>query len=352
MSPDAPGREAPGHPSGRRVTMRDVARAAGVSQPLVSIVFRDAPGASEETRAHVLRVAAELGYRRDERARLLRQGRSRLLGVAFEPVQPFHGEILDGVHTAAQQRGYDVVLSAVTPHRAEDAAVEALLRDRCEALVLLGSALPRARLEQISATLPVVSVTRAFDAAAFDSVATDDHRGAVLAVEHLLDLGHRRIAYIDADREAGGARRRAGYQDTMAAAGLVDEMMIVRGGASEAGGATAITGLLAQDPAPTAVIAFNDRCAVGVISQARVLGRCVPEDLSVVGFDDSEQASLPYLDLTTLAQDPCLLAHTAVDLALRRLDATAEDTAVTGEHVVLPARLVTRTSTAPVPAAP
>ncbi|GGG68890.1 LacI family transcriptional regulator [Kocuria dechangensis] len=345
MTPASTDRDTPGRP--RRVTMRDVARAAGVSQPLVSIVFRDVPGASEETRAHVLAVAGQLGYRRDERARLLRQGHSRLLGVAFEPVQPFHGEILDGLHAAAHQHGYDVVLAAVTPHRGEDAALEALLRDRCEALILLGSALPQTRLEQISATLPVVSVTRAFDSTAFDSVTTDDHRGAALAVEHLISLEHRRIAYIDADREAGGARRRAGYQDTMAAAGLGEQMLIVRGGASEAGGAAAITQLLARDPAPTAVIAFNDRCAVGVVSQARVLGRCVPGDLSVVGFDDSEQASLPYLDLTTLAQDPHLLAHTAVDLALRRLDATAEDTAVTGEHTVLPAQLVARTSTAP-----
>jgi len=349
VSPDAPGRDTPGRPARRRVTMRDVARAAGVSQPLVSIVFRDAPGASEETRAHVLAVAGQLGYRRDERARLLRQGHSRLLGVAFEPVQPFHGEILDGLHTAAQERGYDVVLSAVTAHRGEDAALEALLRDRCEALILLGTALPQSRLEQIAGTLPVVPVTRAFDSEAFDSVATDDHRGAVLAVEHLVGLGHRRIAYIDADREAGGARRRAGYQDTMAAAGLGEEMLIVRGGASEAEGAAAITGLLAQDPAPTAVIAFNDRCAVGVIGQARLLGRSVPGDLSVVGFDDSEQAALPYLDLTTLAQDPRLLARTAVELALRRLDATAEDTAVPAEHVVLPARLVRRASTRPAP---
>jgi DNA-binding LacI/PurR family transcriptional regulator len=350
MTPTSTSQDAPGRPSGRRVTMRDVARAAGVSQPLVSIVFRNVPGASEETRAHVLAVAAELGYRRDERARLLRQGRSRLLGVAFEPMQPFHGEIVDGLHTAAQEHGYDIVLSAITPHRDEGAALEALLRDRCEVVILLGSSLPQDRLEQISATLPVVSVTRAFDALSFDSVATDDHRGAVLAVEHLISLGHQRIAYIDANREAGGARRRAGYQDAMAAAGLGDRMLIVPGAASEAGGAAAITGLLAQDPSPTAVLAFNDRCAVGVVSQARVLGRCVPGDLSVVGFDDSEQASLPYLDLTTLAQDPRLLAGTAVDLALRRLDATAEVTAVTGEHVVLPAQLVARSSTAPAPA--
>ena len=279
----------PGRPADlprRRVTMRDVARAAGVSQPLVSIVFRDAPGAGEETRAHVLRVAAELGYRRDERARLLRQGRSRLLGVAFEPVQPFHGEILDGLHDAAREHGYDVVLSAVTPSR-----------------------------------------------------------GAVLAVEHLVGLGHRRIAYVDADREAGGARRRAGYRGAMAAAGLGAGTLVVPGGASEAGGAGALVRLLAHDPVPTAVIAFNDRCAAGVIGQARVLGRSVPGDLSVVGFDDSEQAALPYLALTTLAQDPRLLARTAVELTLRRLGAAAACTRVAAEHVVLPARLVRRAST-------
>jgi DNA-binding LacI/PurR family transcriptional regulator len=345
VTSDAPVPEAPGGPSGRRVTMRDVARAAGVSQPLVSIVFREAPGASAETRAHVLRVAAEMGYRRDERARLLRQGRSRLIGVAFEPGQPFHGEILDGLHTAAQERGYDVVLSAVTPHRAEDAALDALLRDRCEALVLLGSALPQARLEQISATLPVVSVTRAFDSVTFDSVATDDHRGAVLAVEHLLGLGHRRIAYIDADREAGGQGRRVGYRDAMAAAGLTDHALIVPGGASEAEGAAALIDLLKRDPPPTAVIAFNDRCAIGVVSQARSLGRSVPEELSVVGFDDSEQAALPYIRLTTLAQNPHQLADTAVGMILRRLETATSGPDPTANHVVLPTHLVQRAST-------
>ena len=348
MTPTSTSQDAPGRPSGRRVTMRDVARAAGVSQPLVSIVFRNVPGASEETRAHVLAVAAELGYRRDERARLLRQGRSRLLGVAFEPMQPFHGEIVDGLHLAAQEHGYDIVLSAITPHRAEDVAVEALLRDRCEVVILLGSSLPQDRLEHLSRTLPVVSVTRTVTSEAIASVATDDHRGMVLAVEHLISLGHQRIAYIDANREAGGQDRRAGYQDTMTAAGLADQALIVAGGASEAEGAAAITELLSQDPAPTAVIAFNDRCAVGVISQARALGHSVPEDLSVVGFDDSEQASLPYIDLTTLAQDPQQLAHTAVELALRHLTTAATGTPAPGEHIVIPSRLVARTSTAPV----
>lgn len=343
MSGPAPGpRRGPGR---RRVTMRDVARAAGVSQPLVSIVFRNAPGASEETRAHVLAVAAELGYRRDERARLLRQERSRLIGVSFEPLQPFHGEILDGLHVAAQERGYDVVLSAVTPHRSEDAALEALLRDRCEAVALLGGSLPLGRLERIGAGLPAVSVTRAVAAGGLDSVSTDDHQGAALAVEHLTRLGHRRIAYLDVDREAGRARRRAGYRDAMAAAGLEPDELVVAGGASEAEGAAAVTQLLQRCPAPTAVLAFNDRCAVGVLGQARHLGRSVPGDVSVVGFDDSEQASLPYVDLTSSAQDPHLLARTAVELLLRRLDADGDP--VAAEHIVLPTRLVVRGSTGP-----
>ncbi|KAA9393817.1 LacI family transcriptional regulator [Kocuria coralli] len=330
--------------------MRDVARAAGVSQPLVSIVFRNAPGASEETRAHVLAVAEQLGYRRDERARLLRQQRSRLLGITFEPMQPFHGEIIEGIQLAAGEHGYNVTLSAVTAQRSEEAALDALLRDRCEAVLLLGSSLPEERLESVGKNLPVVSVTRASAAGAFDSVAIDDYRGVALAVEHLTGLGHRRIAYVHVDREAGGARRLTGFRESMAAAGLADQMLVVKGGASEAGGATAVESILARSPAPTAVIAFNDRCAIGVIGQARSLGHPVPEKLSVVGFDDSEQASLPYIDLTSLAQDPRQLARAAVGLALRRLNAGQAEISRAGEHVVLPTHLVARSSTAPLPA--
>ncbi|GEO93180.1 LacI family DNA-binding transcriptional regulator [Kocuria flava] len=331
----------PARATSRRVTMRDVAHAAGVSQALVSIVFRGAPGAGEQTREHVLKVAAELGYRRDERARLLRQGASRLLGVAFEAGQPFHGELVDGLHVAARALGRDVVLAAVTAHRDEADAVEGLLRDRCEALVLLGGALPEQRLEHIAQELPVVSVTRRLESPAVASVATDDHRGAVLAVEHLAGLGHRRIAYLEAGRAAGGDRRRAGWAEAVAAAGLGAEAIVEPADASEAGGAAALDRLLARDPAPTAVVAFNDRCAAGVVGQALATGLAVPRDLSVVGFDDSAQARLPYLDLTTLAQDPALLARTAVELAVAPRDAAP------AAHVELGTRLVVRDSTGP-----
>jgi len=122
-----------------RLTMADVAKAAGISTALVSIVMRGVPGASDATRARVLRIADELGYVPDERARKLRQSRSRVLGVAFELQQPFHGDLVERLYAAAAAHGYDIALSAVAPTRDEPTAVEALLRERCEAVVLLGS---------------------------------------------------------------------------------------------------------------------------------------------------------------------------------------------------------------------
>src|ERR671921_1573425 len=123
---------------GRRTTLADVAARAGVSVPLVSIVMRGAPGASAATRERVRRAADELGYRPDSRARLLRSARSRLLGVVFGVQHAFHGDLLSGLYDAAGAVGYELALSAVTPGRDEQHAVAGLLRDRCEALVLLG----------------------------------------------------------------------------------------------------------------------------------------------------------------------------------------------------------------------
>lgn len=321
--------------------MHDVAKAAGVSQPLVSIVFRGVPGASEETRAHVLAVAAELGYRRDERARLLRQGRSRLIGVTFGPDQPFHGQVLDGLYAAAAGRSYDLTLAAVTGRRSETDAVDALLRDRCEALVLLGPVLPESALAAVAGTVPIVAVSRSLGHTDFDSVAIDDRHGAELAVRHLAELGHRAVAWIDVPDEAGNPLRRSGFQTACAASGVAP--VVVTGAASEAGGAAALDVILDHHPEVTGIVAFNDQCAAGTIGQARFRGRSVPDQLSVVGFDDSDQARLPYLQLTSLSQDPEALARSAIDLALRRIDATET---MSAQHQVLSTRLVVRSSTA------
>src|SRR5690242_16621131 len=134
----------------RRPTLADVAAEARVSVALVSIVMRDAPGASAATRERVLEVARRLDYQPDNRARLLRSGRNRLLGVVFGVQHPFHDDLLTGLYDAAERVGYELTLSAITPRRDERAAIAGLLQDRCAALVLLGPLIPSAELATLA----------------------------------------------------------------------------------------------------------------------------------------------------------------------------------------------------------
>ncbi|MCO1659455.1 LacI family DNA-binding transcriptional regulator [Pseudonocardia humida] len=324
----------------RRPTLEDVAARAGVSRALVSIVIRDAPGASPRTRERVRRAADEIGYRPDARARLLSRGRSRLLGVVFGVQHAFHGDLVDGLYLAAERLGYDVALSAVTPRRDEERAVAGLLQDRCEALVLLGPGMPTSRLAALAAQLPVVVVARAVRHRAVDVVRTADDEGLRLAVEHLVGLGHRRIAHVDGGRAPGAAERRRGYGAAMAAHGL--DPRLVPGGLTEDDGAAAARVLLAEG-LPDAVTVFNDRCATGLLDVVRRAGVDVPGRLGVVGYDDSRLARLSHVALTTVAQDADRLTELAVTRAVQRLDGEP----VAERELVVAPRLVARSTTAP-----
>jgi DNA-binding LacI/PurR family transcriptional regulator len=327
----------------RRPTLADVAARAGVSVALVSIVVREAPGASAATRERVLAVADELGYRPDTRARFLRRSRSRLLGVVFGVQHAFHGDLVGGLYPAAEQVGYELALSAVTPGRDERRAVGSLLQDRCEALVLLGPQSPTAYLAGLAAQLPVVVVARAVRNRAVDVVRTDDAEGLAHAVDHLAGLGHRRIAHVDGGRAPGAAERRRGYRAAVHRLGL--DARIVPGGLSEDDGAAAARAVLELPPEarPTAVTVFNDRCATGVLDVLRTAGLTVPGDVSVVGFDDSRLARLSHVDLTTIAQDAAAITELAVTRAVARL----EGTEVGEREIVVAPHLVVRGTTAP-----
>jgi DNA-binding LacI/PurR family transcriptional regulator len=329
-------------PSGeRRTTLADVAAQAGVSVALASIVMRGAPGAGAATRERVLDVARRLGYRPDSRARLLRSGRSHLLGVVFDVRHPFHVDLLTGLYEAADTAGYQLTLSAVTPRRDEATAVGGLLQDRCEALVLFGPRTPTAELATISARLPVVAMMRGVRHRDIDVVRTDDVRGCAQAVDHLVALGHRRIAHVDGGRTHGCAERRQGYHDAMRRHGLADLVRVVPGGSGEDDGARAAEALL-DDP-PTAVTVFNDLSATGLLHVVRRHGLRVPEDLSVVGYDDSSFSRLAHIDLTTVAQDVAAMATRAVTRAVERIEATP----VERREVVIAPRLVVRGTTGP-----
>jgi DNA-binding LacI/PurR family transcriptional regulator len=312
-----------------------------VSKSLVSLVMRDEPGAGADTRRRVLDAAAELGYHPDSRARLLRSGRSRLLGVVFGIQHAFHADLVTALYTAARMTGYELALSAVTPDRDETEATAGLLQDRCEALILLGPQMPTASLARLASRLPVVVLARGVRSADVDVVRTADAEGLRQAVDHLVHHGHRRIAHIDGGRAPGAAERRRGYRDAMRRHALDRHARIIPGGLTEEDGAAAARALL-HDP-PTALTVFNDRCATGVLDVLGHHGLTVPDDISVVGYDDSRLARLAHINLTTVAQDTAAMSGLAVARAIDRIDGSP----VTHRHVVVPPHLVVRGTTGP-----
>ncbi|MFK0004512.1 LacI family DNA-binding transcriptional regulator [Paenarthrobacter sp. NPDC090522] len=324
--------------AGKRPTLMDVAEAAGVSRALVSIVMRDAPGASEATRLKVQEAARHLGYRPDSRARLLRSSRTRLLGISFSTAHAFHAEIVDAAYAGATERGYDIALSAVANGRPEQRAVESLLDLGCEALILISPLLGEAELAGYAARVPVVSLLRDDVGEALDSVSSDDFEGIRIAIEHLTSLGHERIVHVDGGSTVSGPQRREAFRAEMLRRGL--EPRTVAGGPTEEDGLRAGHELRA-DP-PTAIIAFNDRCALGVLESLRAAGLRVPEDVSVLGYDDSQFARLSYVQLSSISQDAPLLARAAVERAIDRLESPTP-----AAHQVRTPHLVVRSTTGP-----
>ncbi|MFC5638345.1 LacI family DNA-binding transcriptional regulator [Streptomyces bullii] len=332
--------------------MADVAEKAGVSRALVSIVFRNQPGASQETRERVLRVADEIGYRPDNAARLLARGRSRTLGVMFTVHQTFHTNLIEGIYPEAERLGYDVLLSAAAQARSEAKAVEALLGHRCEAVILLGPDAEAAYLDELGRRTVTVSVSRRVPHARVDFVHSAEAKGIRQAMDHLVELGHRRIVHIDGGRGPGSAERRRAYRSAMRRHGLESEVRVIPGDHTEQSGIETGHLLLAERdrglPLPTAVLAGNDRCAWGLLMILTRSGVDVPRDLSVVGYDDSHLSHLMPIGLTTVRQDAALMAEHAVRFAVERL----ENRALEPREAVVDPKLVVRGTSGPAPEEP
>lgn len=326
----------------RRPTIKDVADAAGVSKGLVSLVLTGSSGPSAATRERVLAVAGRLGYRSNRSAALLARRRTRLLGVTLLPGSTFHGDLVEEIQRAADAAGYEVVLSSVTGGNDEAHGVETLVDTRCEALLLLGPELPAARLAALVDGVPTVVIGRALEAPDVDVVRADDARGVADVVDHLVILGHRRLAHVDGGAGPIAAGRSAAYAAAAQAHGL--PVLVLPGGLTEGDGAAGLDGL--PDDV-TAIAAFNDRVAAGVVDRLERAGVRVPGQASVTGFDDSLLARHVRIDLTSVSQDHAEQARIAVRLALERLDGGRTER----REVVVPTRLVVRGSTAPPPPA-
>jgi DNA-binding LacI/PurR family transcriptional regulator len=307
--------------------------------------MRGAPGVGAATRARILQVADSLGYRPDHRAKLLRQLKSRLLGVSYSVGQDFHGDLVDGIYQAAAAADYHITLSAVTQHRTEADSVDSLLADRCEGVILIGPTLPAATLTEVAGTLPTVALCRTADIPGLVCVCTDDTPGLAAAVDHLVSLGHTSIALADGGGAPMTEERVTGFWTAIEAYGFRESAHIITSGDSEEAGVQAGRALLELSPRPTAIIAFNDLSAVGILSVLERAHIAVPREISVTGYDDSRLASLSTVQLTTIRQDAVELARRAVADLIDRVEAGDETPEPTGRTILVPPSLVVRHTT-------
>jgi DNA-binding LacI/PurR family transcriptional regulator len=325
-------------------TIRNVAERAGVSKSLVSLVMRGSPHVSEHRRQAVLKAARELGYRPNAVARSLVEGRTRLIGALVADLHnPFFAEFLDGLQESLQGEGLRMLVGSGRwdPHF-EAEAVEAFLEMRVDGLVLL-SVVPES-LKEAARSVPVVVVGER-DVDGIDIVVDDDELGARLAVDHLVGLGHDRIAHIEGAPSTTAHYRRTGYESAMRRHDLDDRIVVEPGDFTEEGGYRAARKLLARDPRPTAIFAPNDLVATGVLSAADELGLHVPDDISIVGYDNTHLAAIRHVSLTSVDQPRRDMGRVAAE----RLCARIEDPQRAAQQTLVVPHLVIRATTGRAP---
>jgi DNA-binding LacI/PurR family transcriptional regulator len=327
----------------RRVTIRDVAAGAGVSNNTVSRVINDRPDVSPATRARVQRVVEELGYRPNSMARSLLSRRSRTIGhVVTDYTNPMYAQQLRAVQTLMMSAGYSVIaFDTLEDPEIEQQALRILEEKLVDGVLLTPTSGPTDMLHSISRRMPLVLMNREVDGLAVDAVLNDNALGAKLAIDHLLEIGHRRIAYITSNREVSTVRDRlVGYRRALEAADLSTEALVARTEASFEAAALATTELMGQER-PTAIFAYNDNMAVGVLSALLSLGVRVPDDVALVGFDDIRFARYLSVPLTTIAQPSAEIFQAGGELLLQRIDGMSQ----ASRRLVFEPKLIVRAST-------
>jgi LacI family transcriptional regulator len=335
----------------RAATIYDVAREAGVSSATVSRVFSGRSTVAASTRDTVLAVADRMGYRTNWLARSLSSRTSDMVAVLLPDIaNPFFSELVKGVQSAAFREGYTTLIcNTEGDPDLERRYLDGLLSRQVEYVLVVGLTLDRETVDSyVAAGLTFIALDRPMVNASSVLVQSDNRMGAELAVRHLIDLEHRRIAHIAGPADIALSRdRRRGYLDALAAAGLpADDSLVVESDFTADGGAQAYEELDRRGVEFTAVFAADDLIATGAMYAALAHGRSVPADLSLVGFDDALPARYTAPPLTTVRQDATALGECAVQVI------TSPKTNRPRRRFVLPVSLVVRSSTAPPPQGP
>jgi DNA-binding LacI/PurR family transcriptional regulator len=329
----------------RMPTMKDVAVSAGVSRQLVSMVMRGVAGPSEASRERVLAAAAALGFHTNMSARLLRQSRTKLIGLGFVATSAFQARFAERFVERAREEQFGAVLAPITTTRRTDEVITEMIGFRVEALAFFNPDPTSTALHHALDTLPVVWLGERRADERAESVHSDDDAGLRLAVDHLVTLGHRDIAYVgglNSDGSAGPERARA-YRSAMVGAGLTDRIDVLDATFDAEDAANAARALLNRDRLPTAIIACSDTSAVAVMTVLRNAGVSVPGEVSIIGYDDSAVAALSFHALTSVTQDVDL----SVDATLAAIIGRLEDPSRSPSNTLITASLVTRHTTAP-----
>lgn len=323
-------------------TMEDVARLAGVSRSLVSLVFQDAPNVSEARRLAVREAAAELGYRPNRLARNLARGRTMTIGVVIDDLHPFFARALEGVEAHAESRGYHALIA--NAGRQSDRTVQALEQFsslQVDGAIAVGARCEVSALIRATAEIPLVLVAYEAAASSVDTVNNDESAGAGMAVDHLIGLGHERIVHVNGGQGASSAGRSGGYSSAMKSHGLGSLIDVIEGDYTYEAGQKAAIVIANRAQRPTAVFAANDINALGLISEFNRLGIDVPNQISVIGYDDTAYGGWGSQGLTTVHQPVFEMGGAAARLLIERIEGERAD----ASHEVLEPNLVTRSST-------
>lgn len=323
-----------------RVKLADVARSAGVSVATVSKVVNGRYGVSKDTIEKVRAVIDELGYAGNLSAAGLRGQRTNVLGILVAAFEPYSAELLKGASVAAQGSGYELLAhSGGHGHGWERRSLA-----RLGGTLIDGALLVTPTVLNAATGVPAVAVDPHYGPSSLPTVDADNYGGAKAGTEHLLDLGHRRIAFLGGRHDLDSARgREKGFRDAMAAAGVpVDEDLVVETNYEPGPAAEAAASMLELPNPPTAMFAANDITALAVMDVALDMGLAVPYDLSVVGFDDVPEAAAAPVPLTTVRQPLQAMGAEAMRLLLAQIRGEEHEL-----HVRMDTELVVRASTAP-----
>lgn len=327
------------------ITMKHVAERANVSLKTVSRVVNNEREIADETRQRVLDTIDKLGYRPNLVARSLVTQRSNIIGLIVPDVcNPYHAEVARGVQEAAREAGYSLMMaSSEEDEKEEFHLLDAMNSQSVDAVIITRPITPEVINAFGKGNRPIISINNRYNHPKVGNVMADHYAGATEAMEHLAGRGHKKIgmlAGLVSDPKV--VRRVRAYRDVLLKHGLeFDEKLVVRGLPRMREGTLAAKQLLTAHPDITAIFCYNDLLALGALRACAELGRQVPQDCAIIGFDDIDYAAIAAPSLTTVHVDKREMGRTAANLALNLLEDTYQ-----GERVIqLPAHLIVREST-------